>query len=869
MYIKRTIVILTILFFTNPFAQYSKNSAAVRNIDLVTNPNIETSIQFKSLGSSNEIPWVGEYGITETVADIMERERNNPKRYYTEPLFKKEFESPRENLPPTPGLEVSQWPISSNDFYPPIEPMNPQTVGVTFLGTQISDGPGYVPPDCMGDVGPTQIMVAANGRIRVYDKTGVLGPLDADMDVFFSSVRNGSSTSDPHIRYDRLSQRWFAVIINVASTNNRVLIAVSSGSTITGTSSFTFFNFQHNLVSPAGDGGKFADYPTLGVDVNALYIGVNNFLGNNFSSCTGFVVRKSSILGPGPIAATAFRNICTGSIAGPYTPQGVDNDDPDATEGYFIGVDALVFNQLDIRRISNPGGTPTISSNLNITVPTTYFPLTVPASGTSTSLDALDDRLFAAQIRKNKNTGISTLWTAHNIRVNTSGVGGSGGTRTACRWYEITNLSTTPTLNQSGTLFDGVAANPMFFWIPSVAMSGQGHMSLGSSRAGTGRRAEIVVAGRLSSDVLGTTQSFTLAQTSTTAYNVTVTDPQRWGDYSQVGIDPNDDMTMWTFQEYCNATNSWGVRVVQLLAPPPTTPTLCTPSAIPNQSSVNIVVTGTVVNGSGFFDPGVGFPNHIIALFSPAGIVVTSVAYNSPTQITLNLNASGAADGSYTLTITNPDGQSSTSAAGILTVDHNLPVELSSFTAKVLHSGEIQLDWRTETEVNNYGFEIERKNPPLNPLPGGEEKGWVKIGFVEGHGNSNSPKEYSFTDNNTNYGNYSYRLKQIDNDGSFEFSNIIEVDAGLIPDGFVLEQNYPNPFNPATKIKFALAETQNAKLIVFDILGNEVAALFNGIAEGGKVYEKEFDAKELSSGIYIYRLESDSFGESRKMLLIK
>ncbi len=157
-----------------------------------------------------------------------------------------------------------------------------------------------------------------------------------------------------------------------------------------------------------------------------------------------------------------------------------------------------------------------------------------------------------------------------------------------------------------------------------------------------------------------------------------------------------------------------------------------------------------------------------------------------------------------------------------------------------------------------------RKSEIQNPKSAME-----KIGFVEGHGNSNSPKDYSFTDNSAGYGKYSYRLKQLDTDGQFEYSKVIEVDAGQIPDGFVLEQNYPNPFNPTTTIKFALAETQKAELKVFDVLGNEVASLFNGIAEGGKVYERELNGESLSSGIYFYRLATDNRVENRKMLLIK
>ena len=201
-----------------------------------------------------------------------------------------------------------------------------------------------------------------------------------------------------------------------------------------------------------------------------------------------------------------------------------------------------------------------------------------------------------------------------------------------------------------------------------------------------------------------------------------------------------------------------------------------------------------------------------------------------------------------------------------LNIDSPLPVELSTFTAKVLRGGDIQLDWRTETEVNNYGFEILRSTQ--------NDSLWEKLGFIEGHGNSNSPKEYSYLDEGINYGSYSYRLKQIDTDGDFEYSKIVVVDAGNIPDGFVLEQNYPNPFNPSTTIKFAVAETQKAELKVFDLLGNEVATLFNGIADGGKVYEVEFNSHSggvpnLSSGLYFYQLATDSKVENRKMLLLK
>jgi len=194
-----------------------------------------------------------------------------------------------------------------------------------------------------------------------------------------------------------------------------------------------------------------------------------------------------------------------------------------------------------------------------------------------------------------------------------------------------------------------------------------------------------------------------------------------------------------------------------------------------------------------------------------------------------------------------------------------LPVELLSFSAVIVNEG-IKLNWRTETEVSNYGFEVQRQ-APLNPPKGGTSGEWKMIGFVEGHGNSNSPKEYSFIDNNVTAGKYSYRLKQIDNDGKFEYSKVIEIDVGT-PIEYELSQNYPNPFNPTTTIKFSIPEKGNVKLMVYNILGEEIATLLNEVKEAG-VHTINFDAAELKSGIYFYKLEFGNFFKVKKMSLIR
>ncbi|MCK9279719.1 MAG: T9SS type A sorting domain-containing protein [Melioribacteraceae bacterium] len=188
-----------------------------------------------------------------------------------------------------------------------------------------------------------------------------------------------------------------------------------------------------------------------------------------------------------------------------------------------------------------------------------------------------------------------------------------------------------------------------------------------------------------------------------------------------------------------------------------------------------------------------------------------------------------------------------------------LPVELTSFSG-VFANNSILLNWETATEVNNYGFEIQR----ISLI--GE---WEKIGFIQGHGNSAAPNQYSFIDKTASFGEYSYRLNQIDLDGTSELYEAITIKARDLPSTILLNQNYPNPFNPTTQINFAVKEKCNAKLIVYDVLGNEISTLFNGEVNPNTIYKAEFDGSNLCTGIYFYKLVASSSIESKKMLLIK
>jgi len=188
-----------------------------------------------------------------------------------------------------------------------------------------------------------------------------------------------------------------------------------------------------------------------------------------------------------------------------------------------------------------------------------------------------------------------------------------------------------------------------------------------------------------------------------------------------------------------------------------------------------------------------------------------------------------------------------------------LPVELIAFNASVTNSN-IFLSWTTNSELNNSGFEIQRKK---------ENSDWANIGFINGAGTSNNQHSYSFNDNNLQSGRYKYRLKQIDFNGNFEYHYLAnEVSIGL-PNSFVLSQNYPNPFNPVTKINFALPSTLNVTLKIYDVSGKEVARLINNEIRNAGNYSVDFDGSKLSSGVYFYRLEAGSFTGIKKMMLVK
>jgi hypothetical protein len=551
----------------------------------------------------------------------------------------------------------------------------PATLLQSYTAMNLGDT-GSLPPDPSGAAGPTQFIVAANGRIKSFSRASGAadGVINVSTNAFFGSVRNGASTFGPKVKYDRLAGRWFITAATDALPG-RIVIASSNASTITATTVWAFSAFDNTYPAPT----CAVDSPSLGIDNAALYIGVVQFCDNgvNYTGTSGYVVRKTSVIDGAIIALTAFHGL-TGNAAGqgPFAPQGVDNDDPASAVGYFIGVDNASLGALMLRRVSNPGLTPTISANIPIAVAATAAPITVRhlgnAGGANGHLDGGDDRLTGASIRNGR------LYTSQTIGVIDTGQASASANRNAVRWYDIGSLNGTPVVMQQGTLYTPGSPgsfNQRNYWNSSIATSTSGRTVVGFSAAGASEYANGGIAERLSTDANNTLRAAELVTTAADAYNppgdVGSANGRRWGGVSSTIMDGCDGSTIWTVQQFTDTINSYGLQVARTVGPAPARPASVSPSTVASGlASVNLTVTGTSTNGSAFVDPGAGWLCHLGA--SIPGVTVNSVTRTGATTATVNISTVNATAGFKTITMINPDGQSAASSGGLLRVTVNV-----------------------------------------------------------------------------------------------------------------------------------------------------------------------------------------------------
>jgi Bacterial Ig domain len=525
-----------------------------------------------------------------------------------------------------------------------------------------------LPPDGSAAAGPTQLIAIANGWIRTLTKNGGAdGVMNFKPDTFFAAVRGGGSTFGGRIRFDRASGRWF-IIMATTSVPGRIVIASSSTATITAATIWSFSSFDDTFLTS----DCTTDRPSLGIDASALYIGANQFCtgGTVYRGSSAWVVRKSSVLDGATPVVTAFHDL-TGGVAGPgpFAPQGVTNDDAAPATGYFLGVDNASFGVLTLRRVSNPGATPTLSANISIPVAATSLPLPVRhlgnTGGANGYLAANDDRLGSVTVRNGR------AWVAHTIAVTDAG-SASAATRDGVRWYELGSLDTTPVVVQSGTLNDPAAAGSVDernYFNASIATNVAGRTVVGFSVAGTREYVQTGAADRFAGDAAGSFRATGFMAGGSAAYNPPA-DPgsaagRRWGGYSETTLDGCDGTTIWSLQQYVDVSNSYALRAIKVQADPPPGLSAAAPQTIlPGLASVDVVITGSSSPGHAFFDAPAGFACRLSA--SIPGVTVNSVALTSPTTVTVNVSTVSAAPGLKSVTIINPDGQASTGS--LLTV---------------------------------------------------------------------------------------------------------------------------------------------------------------------------------------------------------
>jgi hypothetical protein len=273
-----------------------------------------------------------------------------------------------------------------------------------------------------------------------------------------------------------------------------------------------------------------------------------------------------------------------------------------------------------------------------------------------------------------------------------------------------------------------------------------------------------------------------------------------------------------------------------------------------------VAATKKITRGSGSFvtdgfTPGLSIITN--ATNNPGPFTLLSVA---PLEMVVSNDDNVVNEGPVTCTAT---GQTNITSLGTFEDPTNtpLPIQMASSAASVIRNNDVEVAWKTVSETNNYGFEVFRKR--------GEAGEWTKLGFIEGHGTTLAPQSYSYTDRSLSFGKYFYRIKQTDLDGKSETFPEMAVMVGVGPDKFVLAQNYPNPFNPSTVIEFVVPVSGHTTMKVYNVLGQEVATLFEGNAEAGKVNAARFDASNLPSGLYFYTLRNAGKIETKRMLLLK
>lgn len=433
-----------------------------------------------------------------------------------------------------------------------------QTVTANFAGLSLTEvsaliGGSIAPPDTDGAIGINHFVEFINGGYAVYNRNGSLATSAIADDSFWlnagiSSALVNQGLSDPRVKYDTLSGRWFASEITLGSAtattnfNNSVLVAVSNTSNPLDGWKATSFN--------VAGATRFNDYPTLSVDANAVYIGTNDFnpAGTAYIGSTLTSIPKSSLLAATPTTtgATTFLQNTSSPTMG-FTPQVPTNSGTGYTGTKIVSISATAFNQVQVTPISNtagPGALLGLASTVNIAFDS-QSPAAAQPNGTR-NIDTLDDRFSG------------TIYQVGNKIYAANTIASAGGGNAVVHWLVLD--ATTNAVLQEGTLTDGTRD----LWQPSIAANSFGDVVIGFNKSGADLNiSSFAAVGHTVGGVLSFGAHTLLKTSSVNNYTdgFASTNPDRWGDYSATMVDPNDPFTFWTIQEYAAGTTIWGTQI--------------------------------------------------------------------------------------------------------------------------------------------------------------------------------------------------------------------------------------------------------------------------------------------------------------------
>ncbi len=436
---------------------------------------------------------------------------------------------------PMPPPRQPEWfdPGDGSDYVPGDGQSGKRSVPAPMLERDFRGAIGNTsfPPDTMGAVGPNYFIVAVNQRVQFYRKSDQAQIVDVDLGAFFPFADPGSG--DPRILFDHHSQRWILIASEFLRGERRILFAMSRTSNPLWPWIKTAFKPGEGV-----DVDRWPDYPTLGVDGNGIYIGTYMIGGER--AMTIFAIDKAPLISPGLLGTiTAFRELpWEGAIqpAHTYGTPGVQ---------YFVSKDYSSPHSIVIRQVNPPLTAPTLSAVATIPLPNPANPPDAPALGSSNPIDTLNDARFMMSLYRD-----GYIWAAHTV--------GYDG-RAACGWYQIDPLA--GTIVQSGT----VTEPGMHYYFPSIMVNAEEDVVLGFSGSNENQYVGGYFTGRRAEDPPGEMSAPMLLKSGDAPYQLVDSAARnRWGDYSYTTLDPTDELTFWTIQEYVFQEDRWGTWIGQI-----------------------------------------------------------------------------------------------------------------------------------------------------------------------------------------------------------------------------------------------------------------------------------------------------------------